>query len=63
MEEEIKILGTNQLGFKESGRIVGKFFLLCILMAISLTIYSYVKFLGILAFIGSCVLMYLVRNK
>ena len=63
MDKKTLILGTNQKGFDETGKIIGKFILLCFLMSISLTIYSYIKFFGIIAFIGSCILMYLVRNK
>jgi hypothetical protein len=63
MKKEAIILGTNKEGFKEGGKILGKFLLFCLFLSICLMIYSYIKILGIIIFIVGLILIFKFKKR
>jgi hypothetical protein len=64
MKKEAMILGTNELGFKETGRILGKFLIFCFIASICITIGYYTNyFLGFVIFCFIFGVGFIIKKK
>jgi hypothetical protein len=64
MKKEAMILGTNDEGFKESGKVLGKFLLFCLIASICLTIGYYTSyFLGFVIFCLIFGIGFIIKQK
>ncbi|MCX6746873.1 MAG: hypothetical protein NTU63_01930 [Candidatus Pacearchaeota archaeon] len=64
MKKEAIILGSNNEGFKESGRILGKFLIFCLIASICITIGYYTSyFLGFVIFCFIYGVGFFIRKK
>lgn len=61
---EATILGTNESGFREAGKILGKFLIFCLIASICITIGYYTSyFLGFVIFCLIYGIGFIVRKK